>query len=426
MLKFKVMKKITNFLKREEFLKILDTYIKSSLQNTIFLIYLDIDDFFLINVNYGFKIGDLLLNDFSGYLKETFKENHILWGRCNGDQFIMALFDTDFSGFLYFISNLIEKIKEYEFKKEETDRIKLTVSIGVSVYPFNGRNAEELLRKAAIALKSAKIEGRNTWKLFEPECEIRVRNVEKIKKLLEYGINEDKIVPYIQPIFDTRTHEVIGGEVLLRIMEKTGEVVDAGFFIEVAEHVGYVDNLEEVIFNKVIEEKFLKVFKGKYMFLNKSVRSVKKFLVLFENIEILNALSKKFNFYPVIEVTENSIVRFLDAFQLLNQELIDKSIKLAIDDFGAGYASFSFLLKINANFLKIDGALVKQLNNSQKHLAIIKGIIFLAKELKLKTIAEFVENEKEAKILKELGVDYFQGFFLSKLLSYEEFKKLVN
>ncbi len=213
------MNKIEGFLKKEEFLKTLNEHIDSFSGKNIFLIYLDIDDFFLINVNYGFEVGDLVLKDFANYLRKSFENFNILWGWLSNDQFILAVFDIDYLKFLNFIEKFLENIKKYKFKLNHLT-IKLTASFGVSVYPFNGKSAEELLRTAAIALKSAKIEGKNTWKLFEPECETRVKNVEKIKKLLEYGINEGKIVPYIQPIFDANTEKIIGGEILLRILEK--------------------------------------------------------------------------------------------------------------------------------------------------------------------------------------------------------------
>jgi EAL domain-containing protein (putative c-di-GMP-specific phosphodiesterase class I) len=326
---------------------------------------------------------------------------------------------------ILFLEELVEKIKAYKFKTKD-QIITLNTSIGVALYPQDGENAFELLKSAEIALQIAKKEGKNKWVFFDSKYLKELEKLNKIKALLEWAISEHRIIPYIQPIFDAKDRNIIGGEVLIRVLDEKNNVICAGTFINYAYELGYIEELESLLTEKITTKEFLELFKNKYIFINKSVTTYDKARFLSEEFRLWKDLTKEFEVSCIFEITESSILEFLDVFQILSSEIFTEKTGIAIDDFGSGYASFTSLIKIDPKFLKIDGSLIREIGKSKKCYTIVKGIVSLAKELNIKTIAEFVENEKEAELLKSIGVDFFQSFYFCKPLSVEEFKKHIS
>ncbi len=417
----------TELLSKNAFLSLLDQQIlKAKEENKeLALILLDIDDYFLVNTRYGPEIADLLLNDFAKYLKGQIEKDNIFLGKYEGDQFIIGIYDISFLELLDFIENLMKKIRNYRFHLGSID-IQVTASLGIALYPSDGESPSELLRAVFIALKAAKQSGKNTWKLFESRFEKYIQKFTYMRDLIESAIKERRIVPYIQPIFDAEKLKVIGGEILLRILDKEGNIIPAAEFVKIANEVGYIDELENELLERILSKKYVDLYKGKYIFINKTIKSIEKTIYLASEIEILDDLANEKGFCFIIEITEESLIQFSEGVQLLNQDIKKSKIKLAIDDFGAGYASFTSLISIEAEFLKIDGSIIKKILDSKKHVSILKGIIYLAKELGLKTIAEFVETKEMVKLLYVLGIDYLQGYYLAKPMPLEEFKKFTN
>jgi len=156
------------------------------------------------------------------------------------------------------------------------------------------------------------------------------------------------------------------------------------------------------------------------------LKGAKKIKALIEEVEILKEIVEKYEVYPVIEITEYSFIEHIDLLPPLTQAIKEEKIYLAIDDFGIGYASFSYLLNAEIDFLKIDGSIVKEILKSKKHVSLVKAINFIAKELGIKTVAECIEEEKLADLLYILGMDYLQGFYLAKPMPLEELERLIK
>ena len=415
-----------HILLKDEFLKLLDKYILFlGKVKLIAVILLDIDDFIEINFEYGFKIGEIILNNFSIYLKNKLVHPKIFLGKAEKDEFLIAFYDCTFIEALDLIENIMDLIRKYEFKYKG-EVIKFSASLGVAFYPQDGETVSELLGACEIALKIAKNKGKNTWEIFNKEFIEESKEITRIKKLLEMAILEKKVLPYVQPIFDSEKRKIAGYEVLLRIIDEKGEIIEAGEIIEIANEKGYIDKLEEIVFEKINNEKFLKLFRNRYLFINKTLRGAKKINTLIEQVEILKELVEKYEVYPVIEITEYSFIEYIDLLPPLIQAIKEEKIYLAIDDFGMGYASFSYLLNAEIDFLKIDGSIIKEILKSKKHVSLIKAIDFIAKELGIKTVAEFVEEKKLADLLYILGIDYLQGFYLAKPMPLEELERLIK
>ncbi len=418
---------ITEFLSREAFLDTLQEIIKKKkkeISEEITLILLEIKDFPLIFFTLGSKISELLLKDFSVFLKNQFNSSNVIFGKNRENQLLIALLGYSFLEILNFLEELTDKVKTYRFKFKNQN-ISLTISMGVALYPQDGESALELLKSAEIALQVAKKEGKNNWVFFDTKFLKDLENINKIKNLLEFAIREHLVIPYIQPIFDANTRKVVGGEVLIRILDEKGNIVSAGTFIDYAYELGYIEELEALLTERITHKDFLEVFKGKYIFINKCVTSYDKARFLSEELKLWKDLAEKYEISCILEITESSIMEFLDIFQMISSETKTEKTGIAIDDFGSGYASFISLLKVDPKFLKIDGSLIQKITESKKSYIIVKGIISMARELNIKTIAEFVKDEKEAEILKGFGVDLFQSFYFSKPLPIEDFKKLV-
>jgi len=415
-----------HILPKDEFLKLLSKYIlllgKAKL---IAVILLDIDDFIEINFEYGFEIGDMILNKFGVYLKNKLVHPKIFLGKAEKDEFLIAFYDCTFIEALDLIENIMNLIREYKFRYKG-EVIKFSASLGVAFYPQDGETVSELLGACEIALKIAKNKGKNTWEIFNKEFIKESKEIIRIKNLLETVISEKKVLPYFQPIFDSENRKIVGFEVLLRIIGEKGEIIKAEEIIKIANEKGYIDKLEEIVFEKINNEKILKLFRNRYLFINKTLKGAEKIKALIEEVEILKEIVEKYEVYPVIEITEYSFIEYIDLLSSLTQAIKEEKIYLAIDDFGVGYASFSYLLNAEIDFLKIDGSIIKEILKSKKHVSLVKAINFIAKELGIKTIAECIEEEKLADLLYILGMDYLQGFYLAKPMPLEELERLIK
>jgi len=415
-----------HILSKDEFLKLLDKYTAFLKENKLIaVILLDIDDFIEINFQYGFKIGDTILNNFGIYLKNELIHPKVFLGKAEKDEYLIAFYDCTFIEALDLIENIMDLVRKYEFKYKG-EVIKFSASLGVAFYPQDGETVSELLGACEMALKIAKNKGKNTWEIFNKKFIEESKEITRIKKLLEMAILEKKVLPYVQPIFDSEKRKIAGFEVLLRIIGEKGKIIKAGEIIEIANEKGYIDKLEEIILEKINNEKILKLFRNKYLFINKTLKGVEKIKALIEEVEILKEIVEKYEVYPVIEITEYSFIEYIDLLSPLTQAIKEEKIYFAIDDFGVGYASFSYLLNAEIDFLKIDGSIIKEILKSKKHVSLVKAINFIAKELGIKTVAEFVEEEKLAELLYILGMDYLQGFYLAKPMPLEELEKLIK
>jgi len=415
-----------HILSKDEFLKLLDKYTAFLKENKLIaVILLDIDDFIEINFQYGFKIGEIILNNFSIYLKNKLVHPKVFLGKAEKDEYLIAFYDCTFIEALDLIENIMDLVRKYEFKYKG-EVIKFSASLGVAFYPQDGETVSELLGACEMALKIAKNKGKNTWEIFNKKFIEESKEITRIKKLLEMAILEKKVLPYVQPIFDSEKRKIAGFEVLLRIIGEKGKIIKAGEIIEIANEKGYIDKLEEIILEKINNEKILKLFRNKYLFINKTLKGVEKIKALIEEVEILKEIVEKYEVYPVIEITEYSFIEYIDLLFPLTQAIKEEKIYFAIDDFGVGYASFSYLLNAEIDFLKIDGSIIKEILKSKKHVSLVKAINFIAKELGIKTVAEFVEEEKLAELLYILGMDYLQGFYLAKPMPLEELEKLIK
>jgi len=378
------------------------------------LFYLNIDNFSGFNDFYGTEIGDAVLINLAETLTQLQKFEAFKLYKLQADQFIL-LFQEDLlstKNFESFFSELFEDIEKNisTIHLKNQNRISITVTGGIATY-YTHDNYQNLILYADIARKKAQAEQKK-FLLFEHsmrKSEDYAQNIEWIKKIKE-AINDDRITTYYQCIVDNQTGQTKKYETLVRMLDYEGNPVPTFTFLEIAQKSKLYPQI-----TKIVIEKALKTFEN----LNHIEFSINLTIedILSEDTTrfIYSKLKNYTNAHNVIfEITESEEVNDYKIINDFIEEVKKYGVKIAIDDFGSGYANFEHILNINADFIKIDGTLIKNINNDKNAEIITEAIISFSKKLGRKTITEYVHSEEVYKIVKALGADYSQGYYFGE------------
>jgi len=389
------------------------------------VIYIDIDNYKAINDNWGYCLGDQILQLFARVINNCIGKYAELT-RLNGDEFVILVDEFDNIIEVEKICNNIYENLKKPFKLAQ-DKIYITVSMGISIFPDNSIDAEELLRFCDFAMYKSKHDGKGTYTIFNNKSlDVYYREV-LIKSELKNAINKRELDIFYQPQINALNNKIIGMEALIRWNNDKLGSVSPTEFIPIAENTGDIVNIGEWIVDKVLKQTSIwkkKNYKFNTISLNISPIQMKK--IDFKN-KLLNSCAK----YKIpphlleIEITEGTLIDVCEEkIELLN-ELIDSGINIAIDDFGTGYSSLSYLINIPINTLKIDKTFIDNIEN-YKNKVLIKSIVDLSKDLKYKIITEGVETKKQKNILTDLGCNIIQGFYFSKPLAKDKMENLLK
>jgi diguanylate cyclase (GGDEF)-like protein len=375
------------------------------------LLVIDCDNFKPINDRYGHAFGDSFLQEFARLLSAHKRDEDIL-SRYGGDEFTVILPECDMDGALDVASKIVKAIEEFRLLAADGKYVSVTASVGVSIYPDHAQIEKELFLIADSMMYRVKEEGKNGVKFPSKDNILSIVKEQKAKSaLLVDAVSNNRIVPYFQPLQNVLTGEVEIHELLMRI-EIDGKVIPAYEFIEVAESMSMINRMDLM----VIENAFIKINKEQYqgiLFINLSPKS----LIVGNYAESITNLIKKYNISKdniVFEITERETVKNFSILEKFVLNLKLEGYKFAIDDFGSGFSSFHYIKKFPIDYLKIDGEFIININTDKQDRAFVNSILTLAKELNVKTVAEYVENEEIVVTLKEMGVDYLQGFHIGK------------
>lgn len=414
----------TSILNRNRFVELLTDSINSK-DNPVrqgVLLQVNIDAFKLINDTYGYSIGDQFLKNFADFLKEhtneldlkSMKQRASLIGRLGGDEFAIFLFDTDEREGSNIAEDLRKKIENYRFLN---DMIRVTASIGIVIYPEQGATTAELLSKANAATNRAKELGQNRCYLYKDEdsyLRTASSSLEE-KQLIITAMEEDRFIPYFQPILDIKANSIHHYESLARLITYDGKVLLPSSFIFTAERYGLVSSIDRIITHKTM------VIQGELSRLGRkitfSMNLSGKHLGDEEMLEYIKTSLRETGADPeciVFELTETAAIRDLSSAVAFVKELKDTGCKFSLDDFGVGFTSFVHLIDMSVDFIKIDGSFIRHLPERQRDRILVATIAEMAKGLGIKTIAEYVDKEETLKILKDLGVDYAQGYYIGR------------
>ncbi len=389
-----------------------------------------IDRFTHINQSLGFGIGDTVIKEFSLRLKNLLDEGDYL-ARINGDEFavISKIEEKDVSFKLNVLKNILnDKYLIQDDTGENFTSVTLSVSIGSAYYEDNIYGDEELLKRAQIAMIYSKKQGGGQFSIYTDNMESKnIADLQMENELREAIVRNELIVHY-QPKYSSDTKEIVGAEALVRWYNPIKQkLIPPMQFIKIAEDIGIIDQIGQFVLKDACEEvEYWQNFGKKIKIsVNLSTKQFKEdYLVdnIKDIVECYNIPHKSIE----LEVTESLLMDDVERGIKILQELRDLGIKISIDDFGTGYSSLSYLKLIPTNTIKIDRAFVNNIETSQKDVAIVSTIIHLAHNLGCDVVAEGVETERQFEILKENKCDYVQGYYFSKPLPKEEFRKKMN
>ncbi|MEJ2414690.1 MAG: GGDEF domain-containing phosphodiesterase [Sulfurimonas sp.] len=375
------------------------------------VLVIDCDNFKPINDTYGHTFGDDFLKAFAGLLEESKRDEDIL-SRYGGDEFTLILPESNAQETYTVANRILENLNEFELKAPDGKMVSMTVSIGISIFPEHSMQPKELFDIADSMMYKAKYEGKNLIKYPTDIDIIEVHQKAQDQSIAVLdAIKQKKIVPHFQPIMDIETEKVEINELLMRIEVDDGTMT-AAEFIETAETLGVVHQMDYI----VIEAAFEKIKAINYegiLFINLSPKA----LMIGEFINKIVKLTTKYKIdrsQIVFEITERETVKSFSLLEKFVQNLKIEGFSFAIDDFGSGFSTFHYIKRFPIDYIKIDGDFIINIHQDKKDLAFVKSIVSLAKELGIKTVAEFVENEEILTFLKAIDVDYVQGYHIGK------------
>jgi len=381
------------------------------------VLLLDLDRFKLINDSYGHSAGDLLLQHIANQLKQLVgQREHI--GRWGGEEFLCILPEVDFDTGLKIAEQLRKGIACFSLSIRQRE-IFTTTSIGVANYPQDGENVADILRVVDAALYEAKRAGRNRLSSSREKH----GSFLSIATQLENALRENRIIPAYQTIVDLQTGQQVADEALARIVNSGSDPLPAEQFIDAAVHLQLVHRIDFEIARQAILRCSTCISQGEAPhphFVNISAELLKHPElvqgVLDTALRECQVCSERFgNEKPlVIEITEQALLHNLGDVRHILAPFLDFGLRLAIDDFGVGYSSLSYLADLPVSFLKIDGHLVERVAGEKKVRSIIKGIQSIADDLDLITIGEYVENRQTLEALRDIGVNWGQGYYFGR------------
>jgi len=373
-------------------------------RHSVFLMIINIDSFQEINDLYGEPAGDLILKEFAQYLKELMPKEDGLY-RLHSDEFAhICTSGMDLNEFRNFAALISEKISQKSFNIDERSEVSLSATIGVSY------GSEMLLVNADIALKLAKKSKKNF--LIYDNSMAMTKEYEKNfdwTKRLKKAIEEDKIVPLFQPIVDTKTQEIVKYEALMRMVDDQGLYIAPVHFLELAKKNKLYHQLTKIMIQKTFEK----------------FQSLTYFVSI--NISVEDILNKEINHF-IVKTLEESGIGHQIVFEIIESEGIENfdqvlefindvkqyGAKISIDDFGTGYSNFEYLMKLKVDYIKIDGSMIKNIDSDKNSQMITTSIVSFAKNMNIKTVAEFVHSKNVFEKINELGVDYSQGYYFGE------------
>lgn len=390
------------------------------------VVMLDLDNFKFVNDSLGHHAGDALLVGTAARLRNTIRE-HDTVGRYAGDEFVLVLTDcADEEAVSSLMSRVLAALAEPLTIAE--NRLSITCSMGISMYPDDGTDAGTLLRHADLALYRAKENGRNSFEFFEPEMSRRVHERLWLARDLRAGLEQGQFFLQFQPQVDLRSGAVVGAEALARWLHPAQGTIMPARFIPVAEDSALIVPIGEWILQAACTQ--CKAWHDAGL----------PHIRIAVNLSALQIRQRGFaqtvtkalhhsglaGHYLELEVTESLLMAQTDDVLRTLADIRHMGVRLAIDDFGTGYSSLNYLKRLPVDRLKIDGSFLKDVPRDVSNRSITLAVIALARNMGLRVIAEGVENEEQLAFLRDHDCDEIQGYHFSEPLGAEALAEVLS
>jgi diguanylate cyclase (GGDEF)-like protein/PAS domain S-box-containing protein len=395
-------------------------------KNKVAVLFLDLDNFKYINDSLGHPIGDKLLQSVAKRLVECVRGSDTV-SRLGGDEFIVLLPDAEhWKDAAAVATKILQAVAEAH--SIDGHDLRVTASIGVSIYPDDGLDTETLIKNADTAMYQAKGNGRQGYQFFEPEMNVRAVERQFIEQGLRRALEQHEFALHYQPIVDLRTEAIVGAEALLRWTHPVRGAIPPSQFIPVAEDCGLMRAIGSWVLREACGQARVWLDAG----LPVMTIAVNASALEFRDknfLENLYATLSEVGVDPsilMLELTESTLMKDAEAAVSVLKSLKGRGVRVAIDDFGTGYSSLSYLRKFPLDTLKIDQSFVRQICGADKDTAIVTAVIAMARSLNLRVIAEGVEALEDLEFLRAHQCDEAQGYYFSRPVAPQQFAKLLE
>lgn len=407
----------------KEFLDRLIPTAKRKKEEFAFL-FLDLDHFKTINDSLGHNIGDELLQKISGILKKVLRPNDFI-ARVGGDEFVLII--QDYKSNLE-LTNIIKRVQKQLSKPWviQTHPVETTCSIGIAIFPQDGKDQISLMKSADIAMYEAKKHGRNQYHFFTKELNDKLLKIINLNKQMRIALKNGDYQLFYQPKVCLKDSKIIGVEALIRWIDKEKGFIPPSDFIPLAEENDFIIELGDWIVEEALNQYLDWKNKGIDIVMSINI-SAKQFLQnrFAENlIEKIN--SKKIEPNRIIlELTEYILIDQNNSVYSTLRKLNEFGVSISLDDFGTGYSSLSYLKKYPIDYLKIDKSFIDDSCNSQGKV-FIETIVKMGQTLNMKIVAEGVETQEQVEYLKSISCNLYQGYYFSKPIKAKELEEFYK
>ncbi|MDE2132691.1 MAG: EAL domain-containing protein, partial [Betaproteobacteria bacterium] len=392
------------------------------------LLFIDLDRFKEVNDSLGHHVGDQLLVEMAQRIRECVRETDTV-ARLGGDEFTVALPGIGDAGFAEKVAqHILRRLCEPFTFGESQAQVFISASIGITFYPLDARDVDQMLKNADQAMYAAKKAGRNRLSFFTPALQDLAEYRLKMHNDLRLALERRQFEIHFQPIVAMASDQVVKAEALLRWNHPQRGLVAPGEFVPLAEETGLIVEIGDWVFRQVAHHMHLWKHHRTPLQVSVNMSPLQFYgdvVTVQEWLDHLRQLGLSGE-HLAIEITEGLLLSGDSGVAEKLQMFRDADIELAIDDFGTGYSSLSYLSKYPINYLKIDQIFVRNLVQDANSRALCEVIILMAHKLGLRVVAEGIETAEQRDFLKAAGCDFGQGYFYSKPLPAEAFEAYLN
>ena len=392
-------------------------------RESVALMLIDIDDFKLVNDSFGHDAGDKLITVIGELLYKSLRRADTV-ARLGGDEFAIIVEGIDGADDAISIADNLTTILDHNVKLEEQETF-TSASVGIAIYPDDGTDARTLLKNADTALFRAKEKGRHCFQFYKPEMSVTAMERLDLENSMRRSLEENELVVHYQPVIDIHKNEVQGVEALIRWQHPEKGIINPVDFIPVAEECGLIMSMGEWLIETVCKQ--IRAWedaglKKQNVSINVSPRQLRdnEIISIFKTYLAENNVDAS---AITIEVTESTLIENVGEVEKILRELHDMGMQIALDDFGTGFASLAYLKNFPVNIVKIDRLFIDGIPDSQEDSTIVDAIAGLTRGLKLRLLAEGVENDRQLNMLKGLGCELGQGHYWSKALPADQYEQ---
>ncbi len=394
-------------------------------ESKVALMFIDLDNFKMINDTLGHDYGDLLLQEVATRLKKILRAEDVV-SRLGGDEFTVILDDIKDTTYPSVVAQkIIDTLSQPIKLKDEMGYI--GASIGIAIFPDDTDNMEQLIKNADLAMYKSKHEGKNVYRYFTEDMNADASEKLELTNDLRSAIEQEQLTLYYQPIIDTNTNKLSTFEALVRWNHPKYGLITPENFIKLAEEGGFMVKVGKFVIKKACEQ--IKKIQDAGLRAKIAVNISSKQLTQNHLEQTVKNIVTESGIDPTLlelEVTESFLMENIEQVEKVIKNLKEFGINTAIDDFGTGYSSLSRLKKLSISKLKIDKSFIDDIPHDEDDMVITEMIITLSKQLKLDIVAEGVETEAQAQFLKEKGCHLMQGYLFSEAIPEKEINSFIK